>query len=106
MNNLANVEVGDELLVCGRWQRRLSKVIRLTKTQIVTETGRFNRTTGRSVGGGIWDLSWVRFPTDKDREQIHLKMLQNKLMKKLDTLRSQVENMNKEAVTELLEKLN
>lgn len=106
MIDFSNIQIGDELLVCGRWQRRLSKVIRLTKTQIVTETGRFNRTTGHSVGGGIWDSSWIRFPTDKDREQLHLEMLQNKLMKKLDTLRSQVENMNKEAITGLLEKLN
>lgn len=53
-----SLQVGDPVAISTRVGYVQRKVERLTKTMIVLDSGsRFNRESGFSVGGGIWDNS-------------------------------------------------
>jgi hypothetical protein len=60
---------GDEVYVYSSGYRALRKavVVRVTKTQAVVESGRaeqrFNRETGRLIGGDTWNMSRIDHPT-------------------------------------------
>lgn len=101
MNELANIEVGDKVLSYGRLGSRLETVTKITKTQIVTNIGRYRRDTGRLIGADAWSGRWIRIPTQGD-----LSRLRNTLDKRLNELLLQVKNMDEETVTKLLERLN
>lgn len=64
---MTNFNEGDKVYVVGGgWSRVLqrSKVIRVTKTQAILATGgRYNRVTGRMVGGNEWSASRIEQPS-------------------------------------------
>jgi hypothetical protein len=61
-DTLEHVKVGDKLLVesCGSYRNKsIANVTKVTATQIVTDGGRYLRTTGREVGRvGATSWSW------------------------------------------------
>ena len=80
MKELSDVSVGDILIINRSGDERLTKIDRLTKTQIITKKqGKFNRNTGRSVGGDNWTYSYVNIPRAGDIERILENRKKNKL---------------------------
>ena len=51
MKELKDLQVGDEVLVIGRSCRRVAKIDKVTKTQIVVNNDRFRRGSGWQYGG-------------------------------------------------------
>lgn len=46
MKELKNLVVGDDVLITSRYYRRIAKVDKVTKTQIVVDNVRFRRGSG------------------------------------------------------------
>ena len=46
MKELKDLVVGDDVLVTGMYYRRIAKVDKVTKTQIVVDNARFKRDSG------------------------------------------------------------
>ena len=67
MNDLSNVNVGDEVIWHPPFARAayFRKVERVTKTQIIIDDGRrFNKTFGREVGVSGYGSSMITRPTE------------------------------------------
>lgn len=55
MKELKDLVTGDEVLVTGMSYRRISKVGKVTKTQIVVDNARFRRNSGWQCGSDMWN---------------------------------------------------
>lgn len=81
-DDLANVEVGTKLFICGGgdYKGRIEVVVRVTPTgRIVTRTGTFDR-NGRLRGEiGSWHRHYARIATDDDIAGVNRWALVNKL---------------------------
>lgn len=79
MNNkefLDNLAVGDTVVVESNDRRNLTKVVRFTKTQIVTTKGsKFSRDTGTNIGGDHWNHSFLQEPTQERLDKIRHSIL-------------------------------
>ena len=106
MNDLANIEVGCKVLSYGSWGGKLEIVTKTTKTQIITNAGKYKRDTGRIIGAGAWSDRWIRIPTHEDFVRLRLNCLRNTLNKRLNNLLLQVNNMDEEIVTKILKRLD
>ena len=106
MNDLANIEVGCKVLSYGRFGDKLEIVTKATKTQIITNVGKYKRDTGRLIGTDAWSGRWIRIPTQEDFARLRLNSLRNTLNKRLNELLLQVNNMDEEIVTKILKRLN
>ena len=73
---LAALKPGDAVIVCRgyRGDRSLSKVVRLTATQVlVGESGeRYRKKDGRAVAGDSWSRSWLKESTPELIKEINL----------------------------------
>lgn len=70
--SLENVKVGDEVIEISRWVRKIAKVQKVTKTQImVSEYGRYRRKDGILVGScnDLWPRS-IRLPKEGEIEEM------------------------------------
>lgn len=67
---LAALQVGDTVVVSGRWANHIAKVERMTPTQILAGKTRYCRRTGRQKGGNTWDSTWLRQPTQELLDEI------------------------------------
>ena len=54
MKELKDLVVGDDVLVTGMYYRRIAKVDKVTKTQIVVDNARYRRNSGWQCGDDIW----------------------------------------------------
>lgn len=75
MDNLENVKVGDTLFVSNGLYEYLEKVVRLTKTLVITKVHRFNRGSGKLCGSYYWDVLYARLATDEDVAMIRRKKM-------------------------------
>ena len=66
MKELKDLVVGDEVLVTGTFNRRIAKVDKVTKTQIVIDNARFRRDSGWQCGGDSWNRKSISVPTEKE----------------------------------------
>ena len=57
---------GDEVLVTGTLHRRIAKVDKVTKTQIVIDNARFRRDSGCQFGSDRWNVRRISVPTEKE----------------------------------------
>lgn len=84
---LNNLQAGDEVIVRGEWCDRIGTVSKVTVTQIVVGTQRFNKSDGRLRGRGPWSLSHIIRPTQERRDKAELANAKQKLMNlKVDEL--------------------
>lgn len=70
--SLENVKVGDEVIEISRWVRKIAKVQKVTKTQIiVSECGRYRKKDGIMVGScaDFWPCS-IRLPKEGEIEEM------------------------------------
>lgn len=70
MKELKDLVAGDEVLVTGTFHRRIAKVDKVTKTQIVIDNTRFRRDSGRQCGSDRWDMKSIFIPTEKEISDI------------------------------------
>ena len=66
MKELEDLKAGDEVLVIGRSYRRIAKINKVTKTQIVVDNTRFRRISGWQCGSDSWNRKSISIPTEKE----------------------------------------
>ena len=66
MKELKDLVAGDEVLVTGTLHRRIAKVDKVTKTQIVIDNDRFRRDSGWQCGSDRWNVRRISVPTEKE----------------------------------------
>ena len=80
MKELKDLVVGDDVLVVGRSCRRIAKIDKVTKTQIVVNNARFRRDSGWQYGGDSWNRKSISVPTEKEISDIKEENLRNTLV--------------------------
>ena len=66
MKELKDLVAGDEVLVTGTLHRRIAKVDKVTKTQIIVNNARFRRDSGWQCGSDRWNVRRISVPTLKE----------------------------------------
>lgn len=66
MKELKDLVEGDEVLVTGMFHRHISKVDKVTKTQIIVNNARFKRDSGWQCGSDRWNIRRIAVPTEKE----------------------------------------
>jgi uncharacterized coiled-coil protein SlyX len=88
MNNLDNVIVGDTVVYATRVSTRLITVTRVTKTQIICGSNKFNKETGnliRAKNKYNWlDNPHIYLPTHKQLEELRVNKLRKKLINDIE----------------------
>jgi hypothetical protein len=56
MKELKDLVAGDDVLVEGSFSRRIAKIDKVTKTQIVVNNARFRRDSGWQCGSDRWNI--------------------------------------------------
>lgn len=68
---LESLQVGDEVVLNRVFGGHcIEKIEKITKTQIVTNNGRYRRSTGITVCGSIWHLSKIEPITEQIRDEV------------------------------------
>lgn len=80
MKELKDLVVGDDVLVRGMHRRRIAKVDKVTKTQIVVNNARFRRDSGWQCGGDSWSRKSISVPTEKEISDIKEENLRETLI--------------------------
>lgn len=80
MKELKNLFAGDEVLVIGRSYRRIAKVDKVTKTQIIIDNTRFRRDSGWQYGGDRWNRESISIPTEKEISEVKEENLRKTLV--------------------------
>lgn len=80
MKELKDLVVGDDVLVTGIYHRRITKVGKVTKTQIVVDNVRFRRNSGWQCGGDSWNRKSISVPTEKEISDIKEENLRKTLI--------------------------
>lgn len=80
MKELKDLVVGDDVLVKGVIHRRIAKVDKVTKTQIVVDNARFRRDSGWQCGSDRWNVRRISVPTEKEISDIKEENLRKTLI--------------------------
>lgn len=80
MKELKDLVVGDDVLVTGMYHRRISKVGKVTKTQIVVNNARFRRDSGWQCGSDGWNVRRISVPTEKEISDVKEENLRKTLI--------------------------
>lgn len=80
MKELKDLVEGDEVLVTGMYYRRIAKVDKVTKTQIVVDNARYRRNSGLQCGDDIWDRKSISVPTEKEISDVKEENFRKKLI--------------------------
>lgn len=80
MKELKDLVVGDDVLVTGMYYRRIAKVDKVTKTQIVVDNARYRRNSGWQCGDDIWDRKSISVPTEKEISDVKEENFRKKLI--------------------------
>ena len=87
MKNLCDIKVGDKVVYSTLFQPdKVLEVTGVTKTLIICGTTRFNKQTGRIVGGDRWNNSSIHYPEDGEIEAIQQQSLIHSVARKLHIL--------------------
>ena len=80
MKELKDLVVGDDVLVEGRSYRRIAKIDKVTKTQIVVDNARFRRDSGWQCGSDSWNRRSISIPTEKEISDVKEENIRKKLI--------------------------
>lgn len=80
MKELKDLVVGDDVLVRGMHRRRIAKVDKVTKTQIIIDNARFRRDSGWQCGSDRWNIRKISVPTEKEISDIKEENLRKTLV--------------------------
>ena len=70
MKELKDLVAGDDVIVTGTFHRRIAKVDKVTKTQIILDNARFRRDSGWQCGSDRWNVRRISVPTEKEISDI------------------------------------
>ena len=80
MKELKDLKAGDDVLVTGTFHRRIAKVDKVTKTQIVVNNARFRRDSGWQCGSDRWNVRKISVPTEKEISDVKEENLRKTLI--------------------------
>ena len=80
MKELKDLVAGDEVLVTGMNHRRIAKVDKVTKTQIIVDNARFRRDSGWQCGSDRWNVRRISVPTEKEISDVKEENLRRTLI--------------------------
>lgn len=80
MKELKDLVAGDDVLVVGMSCRRIAKIDKVTKTQIVVNNARYRRNSGCQCGGDRWNIKIISVPTEKEISDIKEENLRETLI--------------------------
>lgn len=80
MKDLKDLVIGDDVLVKGMSYKRIAKVDKVTKTQIVVDNARFKRDSGWQCGSDRWNVRRISVPTEKEISDVKEENLRKKLV--------------------------
>ena len=80
MKELKDLVAGDEVLVIGTFNRRIAKVDKVTKTQIIVNNARFRRDSGWQFGSDRWNVRRISVPTEKEISDVKEEVLRKTLI--------------------------
>ena len=80
MKELKDLVAGDDVLVIGMYHRRIAKVGKVTKTQIVVDNVRFRRDSGWQCGVDSWNRKNISVPTEKEISDVKEENLRKTLI--------------------------
>ena len=80
MKELKDLVAGDEVLVTGTLHRRIAKVDKVTKTQIIVNNARFRRDSGCQFGNDRWNVRRISVPTEKEISDVKEEVLRKTLI--------------------------
>ena len=80
MKELKDLVAGDDVLVVGMSCRRIAKIDKVTKTQIVVNNARYRRNSGWQCGGDRWNVKSISVPTEKEISDIKEENLRETLI--------------------------
>ena len=80
MKELKDLVVGDDVLVTSMCHRRIAKIDKVTKTQIIVNNARFRRDSGWQCGSDRWDSKSISVPTEKEISDIKEENLRKTLI--------------------------
>lgn len=83
MENLEDIKVGDKVILISRYSKKVCKVDRLTKTQIVVDGDKFRKLYGFSVGYRGWYSSVIRKASPEEIAKIEEINKRDMLIKKI-----------------------
>lgn len=70
MKELKDLKAGDDVIVTGIFHRRIAKVDKVTKTQIIIGNARFRRDSGWQCGSDRWNVKRISVPVEKEISDI------------------------------------
>ena len=79
---LEDVQVGDQVLWVGHYNKRILTVTRLTHTTIICEHEKFRKENGWATPMDMWGRSYIEVLTPEKRVQLELEQRQIKLINK------------------------
>ena len=80
MKELKDLVVGDDVLITSMYYRRIAKVDKVTKTQIVVNNARFRRDSGWQCVSDSWDRKIISVPTEKEISDVKEENLRKALI--------------------------
>lgn len=80
MKEIKDLVVGDDVLITSRYYRRIAKVDKVTKTQIIVDNARFRRDSGWKCGSDRWNVRRISVPTEKEISDIKEENLRRTLI--------------------------
>lgn len=67
ITSLQDIQAGDEVYSTSRYQNRILKVDRTTRTQIICGSEKFNRENGHAIPIRTWNPTVIHVLTDEQR---------------------------------------
>ncbi len=80
MKELKDLVAGDEVLVTDMYYRRIAKVDKVTKSQIIVDNVRFRRNSGWQCGNDRWNVKSISVPTEKEISDVKEEDFRKKLI--------------------------
>lgn len=80
MKELKDLKAGDDVLVTGLFYRRITKIDKVTKTQIVVNNARFRRDSVWQCSSDRWNVRRISVPTEKDISDVKEENLRKTLI--------------------------
>lgn len=87
VSTLANVRVGDKLIVHTRYNQFIETVERITATLVITKTHRFRKSDGAAPGSDSWNILCACEATPEKLEAYNKKVKRKNLIKDCENIK-------------------
>lgn len=102
-NELNNVRPGDKLIVNTQFHKGVEVVERTTATLVITKYHRFNKKSGKALGGDTWSYVWASIGTEEEIGQIQQEAYRRNLISKCERIEfNKLSNSQLEAVLKIV----